>query len=81
MIIAGNITPIDVITHIPLMCEDRHIPYIFVPQKEELGLAGATKRPTSVVLVQQPKDKSADYNDVYDEMVKLIAKVTTVHAE
>ena len=33
-IIAGDISPIDVITHIPVMCEDVKIPYCYVPSKE-----------------------------------------------
>nr|XP_029118103.1 H/ACA ribonucleoprotein complex subunit 2-like protein [Elaeis guineensis] len=33
-IIAGNISPIDVITHVPILCEEADIPYIFVPSKE-----------------------------------------------
>ena len=34
--IAGDISPIDVITHLPVFCEDRDVPYIFVPSKEVL---------------------------------------------
>lgn len=37
MVLAGNITPIDVITHIPILCEEKDIPYIYVPAKEHLG--------------------------------------------
>ncbi len=37
MIIAGNITPIDVITHLPVLCEDSDVPYVYVPKKEDLG--------------------------------------------
>lgn len=33
-IIAGNISPIDVITHVPILCEESNIPYIYVPTKE-----------------------------------------------
>lgn len=33
-ILAGDISPVDVITHIPIVCEDNKIPYIFVPSKE-----------------------------------------------
>ena len=33
-IIAGDISPIDVIIHLPVMCEDRDIPYIYVPSKD-----------------------------------------------
>ena len=38
MVLAGNVTPIDVISHIPVLCEEAGIPYIFVPAKEELGM-------------------------------------------
>lgn len=50
-IIAGDISPIDVITHLPVMCEDRKIPYIYVPNRHDLGAAAQTKRPTSCILV------------------------------
>ena len=33
-ILAGDISPIDVITHIPVLCEENQIPYIYVPSKE-----------------------------------------------
>lgn len=40
VILAGDISPIDVITPLPVLCEDADIPYIYVPSKEELGAAG-----------------------------------------
>ncbi|KAF2298883.1 hypothetical protein GH714_028611 [Hevea brasiliensis] len=42
-VIAGNISPIDVITHVPILCEEADIPYIYVPSKEDLANAGATR--------------------------------------
>lgn len=33
-VIAGNISPIDVITHVPILCEEADIPYVYVPSKE-----------------------------------------------
>ena len=32
--LAGDISPIDVITHVPVLCEDNDIPYVYVPAKE-----------------------------------------------
>jgi hypothetical protein len=40
-ILAGDISPVDVITHIPIVCEDNKIPYIFVPSKEVSVAASA----------------------------------------
>ncbi|KAL0452597.1 UNVERIFIED_CONTAM: H/ACA ribonucleoprotein complex subunit-like protein [Sesamum latifolium] len=39
-VIAGNISPIDVITHVPILCEEANIPYIYVTSKELIGLVG-----------------------------------------
>jgi H/ACA ribonucleoprotein complex subunit 2 len=50
-VIAGDISPIDVISHLPGLCEDKGIPFVFVPSKADLGAAGATKRPTSCVMI------------------------------
>ena len=32
-VIAGDISPIDVITHVPIICEDKDVPYIYVNSK------------------------------------------------
>lgn len=79
MFIAANITPIDVVSHLPVLCEGLGIPYVYVPSKEELGIAGATKRPTSVILVQL-KDKAAEHKELFDEIVGEIKKVA-IHTE
>lgn len=64
-IFAGDISPIDVITHLPVFCEEKNISYIYVPSKEELGAASQTKRPTSCVLISAKDDD--DYKELYDE--------------
>nr|VDD02052.1 unnamed protein product [Brassica rapa] len=46
-----NISPIDVITHVPILCGESGIPYVDVPSKEDLATAGETKRPTCCVLI------------------------------
>ncbi len=51
VVLAADISPMDVISHIPVLCEDHSVPYIYVASRAELGMAGQTKRPTSVVMV------------------------------
>ncbi|XP_075502435.1 H/ACA ribonucleoprotein complex subunit 2-like protein [Primulina tabacum] len=81
-VIAGNISPIDVITHVPVLCEEANIPYIYVPSKEDLANAGATKRPTCCVLVltkpakgelgQDDQEKlKGDYDQVASDVFEL----------
>ncbi len=71
-VIAGDISPIDVISHIPVLCEDGEIPYIYVSSKAELGAAAGTKRPTSVVLVAPKKGQDFDGADKLKECIEEI---------
>ncbi|KAK8949974.1 H/ACA ribonucleoprotein complex subunit 2-like protein [Platanthera guangdongensis] len=81
-VIAGNISPIDVITHVPILCEESDIPYIYVPSKEDLATAAATKRPTCCMLVltkpvkgeldQEVQEKlRTEYDQVVSEVKEL----------
>ena len=65
-IIAGDISPIDVIAHVPILCEEKGIAYTYVDSKEELGLASQTKRPTSILLLTCKGD--TDYKDEFEEL-------------
>ena len=80
-VIAGDISPIDVITHIPILCEEMGVPYIYVHSKEELGAAGQTKRPTSCMLVlpetqkggeKMSSDDASEFKDMYGKVVSKI---------
>ncbi len=55
-IIAGDVSPVDVISHIPILCEKNGVPYVYIPSRESLGVASATKRPTSVVMLLKPEE-------------------------
>ncbi|GAA5877475.1 hypothetical protein JCM8547_001084 [Rhodosporidiobolus lusitaniae] len=53
VVLAADISPMDILTHIPLLAEEANCPYIWVTSKESLGLASSTKRPTSCVMVAE----------------------------
>ncbi len=37
VVIAEDVDPPEVVAHLPLLCEERKIPYMFVPSKEKIG--------------------------------------------
>lgn len=89
LVLAADINPIDIISHLPILSEEAQIPYVFVPSKEELGYSSSTKRPTSCVMVcpnlkrkSKPKEgtveeKDEEYLQLYDECSKEIEKLDT----
>lgn len=78
VILAADISPMDVISHIPVLCEDHDIPYVYVPSRAELGAAGSTKRPTSVVMLTPKAGKGEadeEWDGVYKDVHKLAMKL------
>ncbi len=39
VVIAEDVDPPEVVAHLPLLCEERKIPYMFVPSREKIGSA------------------------------------------
>lgn len=59
MVLAGATLPIEVYCHFPLMCEDRNLPYVYIPTKTDLDEVADFKRPTCVIMVK-PQEEYQD---------------------
>lgn len=79
----------DILSHLPVLCETSNIPYVFVTSKDALGAASSTKRPTSCVMVVPSGGKKAaakgedkgkeeyreGYDEIYGEIKALVSPV------
>jgi U4/U6 small nuclear ribonucleoprotein SNU13 len=45
IIMAADAEPLEILLHLPLLCEDKNVPYVFVPSKQALGRACGVSRP------------------------------------
>jgi large subunit ribosomal protein L7Ae len=60
VIMAEDVQPEEILAHMPMLCEEKGIPYAYVPSKQELGVAsGLGKATASVALVDAGKGKPA----------------------
>ncbi|BFZ56987.1 RNA binding protein snu13 [Savitreella phatthalungensis] len=44
IVMAADTEPIEILLHLPLLCEDKNVPYVFVPSKAALGRACGVSR-------------------------------------
>ena len=58
IIIAADVKPLEIVLHLPLLCEDKNVPYIFVESQKLLGRACGVSRPViaASILTNTPKD-------------------------
>mmetsp|Transcript_1333 Transcript_1333/g.1753 ORF Transcript_1333/g.1753 Transcript_1333/m.1753 type:complete len:127 (-) Transcript_1333:33-413(-) len=45
IVMAADAEPLEILLHLPLLCEDKNVPYVFVPSKVALGRACDVSRP------------------------------------
>jgi len=45
IVLAADAEPLEILLHLPLLCEDKNVPYVFVRSKEALGRACGVSRP------------------------------------
>ncbi|XP_011054175.1 PREDICTED: H/ACA ribonucleoprotein complex subunit 2-like protein [Acromyrmex echinatior] len=64
VVFAGDVYPIDIMCHLPIICEDKDIPYCFTPSRMDIGAAMNMKRGSLVVLITE----SYEYRELYDEI-------------
>lgn len=60
VVMAEDVTPEEILAHLPFLCEEKGTPYIYVPSKQELGIAaGLGKATVSCAIVDPGKAKPA----------------------
>ncbi|TSL04353.1 H/ACA ribonucleoprotein complex subunit 2-like protein [Bagarius yarrelli] len=69
VVLAGDTLPIEVYCHLPVMCEDKNLPYAYIPSKVDLGSSAGSKRPTCVIMIKPHED----YQEVYDECLEEVS--------
>ncbi|KAL7076809.1 hypothetical protein ACQ4LE_003904 [Meloidogyne hapla] len=53
IVMAADAEPLEIILHLPLLCEDKNVPYVFVKSKAALGRACGVTRPVIAASITQ----------------------------
>jgi len=74
VVIAEDVDPPEVVAHLPLLCEEKKIPYVYVPSKKRLGeAAGIEVQAASVAIIEAGEAQSL-VNEITEEVDKLKAQ-------
>jgi large subunit ribosomal protein L7Ae len=73
VVVAGDVSPEEIVVHIPMLCRENSITYAFVPTKKELGGAVGVPVGTSAVAVENPGGASEKLADILKKMPKPVA--------
>lgn len=74
VVIAEDVNPPEVVAHLPILCEERKIPYVFVPSKDEIGPAVGIDVPTASAAVIEPGEGAQILEQITQELERLRKK-------
>ncbi len=68
VVIAGDVEPEEVVVHIPLLCEQKKVPYSYVPNKADLGKAIGMNVPCTAIAVEGQGGASGAIKDIISKV-------------
>ena len=71
VIISEDVEPPEVVAHLPILCDEMKVPYIFVPDKLQIGNSLGLDVGAAAACIVEPGDSQA----MIDQVVASLAKV------
>lgn len=66
VILAADTDPLAIVMHIPLLCEDKNVPYVFLPNKLAIGRACGVTRP--IIAATITSNETSDLTPVIERL-------------
>jgi len=73
VIIAEDIEPPEVVAHLPILCDERSIPYVYVPTKSQMGPALGIDLGAAAACITEPGESEG----LIEQIVNAIKKIKT----
>jgi len=74
IVIANDVQPEEVVMHLPALADERDIPFTFVPEKEELGLASGINVQSAAVAITSSGQAEDEVQDIALKSKELLEK-------
>lgn len=74
IVLAADTTPLAILLHLPLLCEDKNVPYVYVPSKMALGRACGVSRPViaTSITTNEASDLMGQIRSIKDKVERLM---------
>jgi len=78
VVIAEDVDPEEIVMHLPMLCEEKNIPFVYVPTKQDLGKAAGIQRNCASIAIVEAGNAEGMIKEVVSKVGK---KETEVKAK
>jgi large subunit ribosomal protein L7Ae len=68
VVMAADVTPEEILMHIPVLCEEKQVAYVCVTSKQELGKASGIDVPTSSIAIVEEGEAKKTIADLVSKL-------------
>ena len=74
IVLAADTEPLEIILHLPLLCEDKNVPYVYVSKQSDLGRACGVSRNIIAVAILSAHESpiAAPVKEMKDKVEQLL---------
>jgi large subunit ribosomal protein L7Ae len=72
-----DVDPPEVVAHLPLLCDERKIPYVFVPSREKLGVSSGIEVSSAAAAIANVGEGVSLIKEISSRLEELKQKGTT----
>jgi len=72
VVIAENVEPPEVVAHLPLLCEERKAPYLYVPDKRQIGAAVGLGVGSAAASIEEPGDAERLIQEIISKLKEIV---------
>ncbi|HUS78773.1 MAG TPA: 50S ribosomal protein L7Ae [Patescibacteria group bacterium] len=72
VLIAENVEPPEIVAHLPLLCEERKAPYVYVPDKQLIGQAVGLSVGSSAATIEEAGEAEELLNEILSKLKEIV---------
>lgn len=71
VVIAEDVEPAEIVAHLPVLCDEKGIPYIYVPSKRELGAAAGIDVGAAAMAIADAGKATATVKEIVERLKEI----------
>lgn len=71
VLIAADVSPAEVVMHLPILCAEKQVPYTYVKTKKELGEKAGIAVGTASIAIADEADSKKELMDIVKKLAEL----------
>jgi large subunit ribosomal protein L7Ae len=72
VLIAENVQPPEIVAHLPLLCDERKAPYVYVPEKQKIGDALGISVSSAAAAIEEPGDAEGLVSEIVKKLQEIV---------